>query len=32
MHQFIMNFPELVDCEDDPEFLRIIKEIWTPRE
>jgi adenylate cyclase len=31
-HQWIMQFPELIDCENDPEFQNIIKEIWTPRE
>ena len=24
--------PELIDCQDDAEFQRIKREIWTPRE
>ena len=32
MHQFIWEFPKLVDCENDAEFQRIIRELWTPRE
>jgi TolB-like protein len=31
LHQFIGTFPELIDCEDDPEFQKIKREIWIPR-
>jgi hypothetical protein len=31
-HFYIDYFPEMISCENDVEFQRIIRELWTPRE